>query len=50
MTLKSDAKFEEKLKHSKVSTICTMIGSYCAKYLIFDVKKCRGVVFHDTEE
>ena len=50
MTLKSDAKFEEKLNHLKVSTICTMIGSYCAKYLIFDVKKYRGVVFHDTEE
>ena len=22
----------------------------CAKYLMFDLKKCRGVIFHDTEE
>ena len=21
----------------------------CAKYLIIDLKKCRGVIFHDTE-
>ena len=31
-------------KHSKVSQICTLIGSYCAKYLMFDVKKYRGVI------
>ena len=34
----------------KVSKICTFIGSYCAKYLMFDLKKYRGVIFHDTEE
>ena len=34
----------------KVSQVCTLIGSYCAKYLIFDLKKYRGVIFHDTEE
>ena len=65
MILKSDAKFEEKLicrfkndknlvyfdpSTQKVSKNCTLIGSYCAKYLIFDLKKCRGVIFHDTEE
>ena len=22
----------------------------CAKYLMFDIKKYRGVIFHDTEE
>ena len=22
----------------------------CAKYLMFDVKKYRGVIFHDTED
>ena len=37
-------------EHSKVSQICTLIGSYCAKYLMFDLKKYRGVIFHDTEE
>ena len=36
-------------EHSKVSKICTFIGSYCAKYLMFDLKKYRGVIFHDTE-
>ena len=37
------------LEHSKVSKTCTFICSYCAKYLIFDLKKFRGVIFHDTE-
>ena len=30
--------------------ICTFIGSCSAKYLMFDLKKYRGVIFHDTEE
>ena len=34
----------------KIFKICTFIGSYCAKYLMFDLKKYRGVIFHDTEE
>ena len=37
-------------EHSKVSKICTLIGPFCAKYIIFDLKKYRGVIFHDTEE
>ena len=37
-------------EHSKVSQICTLIRCYCAKYLMFDLKKYRGVTFHDTEE
>ena len=36
-------------EHSKVSKTCTFICSYCAKYLMFDLKKYRGVIFHDTE-
>ena len=36
-------------KHSKVSKTCTFICSYCAKYLMFDLKKYRGVIFHGTE-
>ena len=36
-------------EHSKVSKICTFISSYCAKYLMFDLKKYRGIIFHDTE-
>ena len=30
--------------------IFTFNGSYYAKYLMFDLKKYRGVIFHDTEE
>ena len=30
--------------------ICTFIGSCCAKYLMLDLKKYRGVMFHDIEE
>ena len=37
-------------EHSKVWKMCTFIGRYSAKYLMFDLKKCRGVIFHDTEE
>ena len=28
---------------------CTFICSFCAKYLMLDIKKYRGVIFHDTE-
>ena len=35
---------------SKVSKICTFIGSYCVKYLMFDLQKYRGVILLDTEE
>ena len=34
---------------SKVAKICILIGSYFAKYLMFDLKNYRGVIFHDTE-
>ena len=64
MTLRSDAKFEEKLiccfKNDKnlvnfdlstqFSKICTVICPFCAKYITFDQKKYRGVIFNDTEE
>ena len=33
----------------QVSKTCTFICSNCAKYLMFDLKKYRGVIFHDTE-
>ena len=37
-------------EHSKTSKISTLIGSFYAKYITFDLKKYRGVIFHDTEE
>ena len=64
MTLKSDEKFEEKpiscfkidknLVNFDPSTqasknFCTLIGLFRAKYIIFDLKKYKGVIFHDTE-
>ena len=36
-------------EHSQVSKTCAFICSFLAKYLMFDLKKYRGVVFHDTE-
>ena len=45
MTLKSEAKFEEKL-----SKVRTLIGSFCAKYITFDQKRWRRVIFNDTDE
>ena len=37
-------------EHSKVSKICILIGCFHAKYITFDLKKYRGVIFHDTAE
>ena len=37
-------------KHSKVSKIYALIGPFRAMYIMFDLKKYRGVIFHDTEE
>ena len=30
--------------------MCTLIGTFGAKYITFDLKKYRGIIFHDTEE
>ena len=64
MTLKSDAKFEEKptlgskndMKHlvnfhptTQKSKNFTWMGYFCPKYMRFGLKKFRGVIFHDTE-
>ena len=36
-------------EHSKVSKVSTLIGSFSAKYMLFELKKYRGVIFHETE-
>ena len=36
-------------KHSKISEICTLIGCLWPKYIMFDLKKYRGVMFDGTE-
>ena len=65
MILKNGAKYEEKpifyFKNNKnlvnfdpstnkSKTICTLIGSFSAKYKTFDLNKYSAVIFHDTEE
>ena len=37
-------------EHSKVSKIFTLMGSFWAKHILFELKKCRGVIFHENEE
>ena len=37
-------------EHSKVSKIFTLMGSLWAKYVLFELKKYRGIIFHETEE
>ena len=60
MTLKIDAKFEEKLiccfkndknlmKFELSNCKSPKLALSFAKYLMFDLKKYRGVIFHDTE-
>ena len=33
----------------KVSNISTLMGSFSAKYILFELKKYRGVIFHENE-
>ena len=37
-------------EHSKVSKIFILMSSFWAKYIFFELKKYRGIVFHETEE
>ena len=37
-------------EHSEVFKMCTLIGSFWPKYIIFELNKYRGVIFHDTED
>ena len=34
--------------HLKISKICTFMGCLWAKYIIFELKKYRGVMFDDS--
>ena len=38
------------LEHSKVSKIFILMSSFWAKYILFELKKYRGIIFHETEE
>ena len=65
MTLKSSAKSKGKLtggfkydmrdfvnSHPFTQRLenLTSMGSFCPKYISFELKQYRGVIFHDTEQ
>ena len=65
MTLKCDVKFKEKLTFgfkydmrnlvnfhptTQKSENFTSMGSFCPKYVRFELKKYKGVICHDTEQ
>ena len=37
-------------KRSKVSKSFILMGSFWAKYILFELKKYRRIIFHETEE
>ena len=65
MTLESDGKFKEKLTYgfkydmrnlvnfhpaTQKSENFVLMGSFCPKYIRFELEKYRGVIFHDTDQ
>ena len=65
MTLKSEVKFKEKLicgfkydmknlmnfhPNTQKSKSFTSMGTFCPKYVRFELKKYREVIFHDIEQ
>ena len=36
-------------EHSKISKTCSLVGYFWPKYIMFEVKKYRGVLFDGTE-
>ena len=37
-------------EHSKTSTICTLMGCFWPKYIMFELKKHRGIIFDGTQD
>ena len=37
-------------EHSKISKICALMGCFWPKYIIFELKTYRGVMFDGTED
>ena len=66
MTMKNDAKIEEELtcqlknwheecdefwhEHSKISKICSLVGFFWTKYIMFELKKHKRVLLDSTED
>ena len=38
------------LQHSKTSIICTLMGYFWPRYIIFEHRKYRGVMFDGTQD
>ena len=38
------------LNTQKSQKIFILMGSFCAKYILLELKKYKGVIFHGTEE
>ena len=36
-------------EHSKISKMCNLMGCFWPKYVMFELKKYRGITFYDTE-
>ena len=36
--------------HSKISKICTLMSCFWPKYIMFELSKCREVMFDDTQD
>ena len=37
-------------EQSKIIKICTLIGYFCPKHTMFELKKCRRVMFDGTDD
>ena len=49
--LKTDKEFDKFWpEHSKATKTLTLMGSFWAKYILFELKKYRDVMFHNIEE
>ena len=38
------------LQHSKISLICTLMGCFWPRYIMFENRKYRGVMFDGTQD
>ena len=37
-------------EHSKIKKIFLLMGSFWGKYIFFELKKYRGIIFHEPEK
>ena len=39
-----------RLQHSKISIICTLMGFFWPKYIMFELRKYRGIMLDGTQD